>query len=217
MADDEDEFYSRREHVLGIEIKAPRVVSPKAFVPAKRAVTIMLTERPDIAKRMEDQNAAIAIIPQKRFITMLPEYAKWSGKNDPNGSPYDSFKVRGAGAVPKQPVTATSEENLLRLPGDPFAKESVICHEFAHAIMNLGFSEEESKEWKSIYKDAKQKNTFAGAFAMTNADEYWAELSQSYFGVNNEINNPLLIRKPDPTAYRFLESIYGEQGSRRRN
>ena len=47
---------------------------------------------------------------------------------------------------------------------------------------------------------------------MRNADEYWAELSQSYFSVNNEINGLGTIRRRDPAAAAFLEEIYGAGG-----
>jgi len=75
--------------------------------------------------------------------------------------------------------------------------------------MNLGFTNEEKKKWLQIYESAKSRNLFPNAFAMANADEYWAELSQSYFGVNNEINGEELIEQTDPEADHFLKSIYG--------
>lgn len=206
---DDNTLYARHDEAVGVTIKAPKSVSPDALKVAKQAITKMLSRRPDIAERMKDRKAALAIIPRNAFITILPEFSSLSGKNDPNGNPYDSFKVRGAGGVPGQPVTATSEENLLRLKGDPFAAENITVHEFAHGIMNLGFSDDEKRQWVAIYNNAKQKNLFPGAFAMTNADEYWAELTQSYFGVNNEINGPMLIGQRDPEAFRFLEAVYG--------
>jgi hypothetical protein len=64
-------------------------------------------------------------------------------------------------------------------------------------------------EWKAIFRAAADRRLFPGAFAMSNADEYWAELSQSYFSVNNEINGPKLIQEKDPTAAAFLEKVYG--------
>jgi alpha-glucosidase len=208
------DFYTRRLEVMGIEIKAPEPVDSRALTAAKRTIERMLAAQPEIAKRMRVQRAALAIIPRKAFITSLPEFSAQRGKNDSNGNPYDSFKVRGAGGVPGQPVTATSEENLLRLSGDPFAAEDITCHEFAHAVMNLGFTEEQRRKWKELYTRAKEKNLFTGTFAMTNADEYWAELSQSYFGVNNESNSPGTIRRADPDAFVFLESVYGPVNSR---
>jgi hypothetical protein len=210
---DADSFYMRRQEIKGIEIKAPISVHPDALKAAGQVVAKMLANRSDIADRMKERKAGLAIIPHDRFITALPEFARLSNKNDPNGNPYDSFKVRGAGGVPGQPVTATSEENLLRSNKDPFAAENITVHEFAHGIMNLGFTDDERRQWLGIYDRAKQRKLFPGAFAMTNPDEYWAELSQSYFGVNNEINGPLIISQRDPEAFRFLEGVYGRHGS----
>jgi hypothetical protein len=204
----EQPFYTQTNEVKGILIKAPASVDPKALKAAGAIVSVML-QRDDILGRMHARKAALAIIPRSQFMTALPEFAYLHGKKDPNGNPYDSFAVRGGGGIPSQPVTATSEENLLRLKGDPWAAENTTYHEFAHGMMNLGFSEEQLHRWRDIYKSAKQRNLFPGAFAMKNADEYWAELSQSFFGVNNEINGPAFIKQHDPGAYEFLESVYG--------
>jgi hypothetical protein len=206
---DEGAFYQQHVDAQGVNIKAPRSVSPDALSVAHKTVVNMLAHRPDIAARMKARRAELAIIPSQSFITVLPEFARLSGKKDPNGNPYNSFAVRGAGGIPDQPVTATSEENLLHLENDPFHAEDIARHEFAHAIMNLGFNENELKQWRAIYAAAKSRQLFPGAFAMANADEYWAELSQSYFGVNNEINGRQLVAERDPEATRFLESIYG--------
>jgi hypothetical protein len=201
--------YARSDTARGITIKAPAAVDPKALDCAKGVLEQMLNGREDIRVRLVERKAALAIIPRNAYLTALPEFASLAGQKDPNGNPYDSFAVRGAGAVLGQPVTATAEENLLKLPGDRFAAESVTHHEFAHAIMNLGFTEADHRRWKAIFNAASDKKLFPGAFAMTNPDEYWAELSQSYFSVNNEINDPKLIREKDPTAAAFLDEVYG--------
>ena len=199
--------YSQTNFSKGIIIKAPASVDPKALNEAASIVSIML-QRPDIAARMTLRQAALAIIPATAYITALPDFTDLSGQNDPNDDPYDSFEVRGAGGIREQPVTATSEENLLHSKGDRFGDYNVTYHEFAHAIMNLGFSDQELRKWRRIYKTARRLNFFPGQYAMKDANEYWAELSQSYFGMNDEMNGPALIRHRDPAAYRFLESIY---------
>jgi hypothetical protein len=201
--------YGRTDSTLGITIKAPRSVDPAAVAAAQRILGQMLHGRADIRTRLVDHHAALAIIPRACYITALPEFAALAGKKDPNANAYDSFAIRGAGAVPGQPVTATSEENLLKLSGDPFSAESVTHHEFAHAIMNLGFTQHDRDMWNAIFRRAVAKHLFPGAFAMTSPDEYWAELSQSYFSVNNEINGPAIVHDQDPAAAAFLAAIYG--------
>ena len=204
-----EEPYTQSVEILGITIKAQAKVGSRALAIARQNVQRMLKDQPDLAARMATKHASVAIIPQNKFITTLPEFAGMSGRNDPNGNAYDSFKVRGAGGVNGQPVTAVSEENLTRRANDPFKAEDIFYHEFGHAIMNLGFSDSQRLEWTQIYDRAKQKNLFRGAFAMTNADEYWAELTQSFFSVNNEINGAETVRRTDPEAFKFLKTVYG--------
>ncbi len=207
--------YARTDSVRGITIKAPQIVDPAAIAAAKRILSQMLSGREDIRTRLVGHHAALAIIPRACYITALPEFVALAGTKDQNSNAYDSFAIRGGGAVVDQPVTATSEENLLKLPGDPFSRESVTHHEFAHAIMNLGFTQSDRDMWRVIFRAAAAKHLFPGAFAMTNPDEYWAELSQSYFSVNNEINGPGLVHDQDPAAASFLANIYGPPPSGR--
>jgi hypothetical protein len=204
---EDQSFYTQTNEVKGIQIKAPAVVDPRALKAASAIVSVMLQDD-GIISRMRARKAALAIIPRNVFMTALPEFAYLHGKKDSNNNPYDAFAVRGGGGIRSQPVTAVAEENLLRLKGDPWAAENTTYHEFGHGIMNLGFSEEQLRRWRDIYKSARQRNLFPGAFAMKNADEYWAELTQSFFGVNNEINGATFIRQRDPAAYEFLESVY---------
>lgn len=205
---DSSAYYTQHISILGVLIKAPESVAPQALLEAKRIITLMLEHiRPDIGERLASKKASLAIIPRDQFVTSLPEFSYLSGRLDINGNPYDSFRIRGLGAK-QQPVTATSEENLLKLPNDSFWAEDITVHEFAHAIMNLGFAPEDVLKINSLYRDALSKGRFHGSFAMTRVDEFWAELTQSFFSVNNEIGGPERIAEDDLEAYRFLERIY---------
>ena len=52
---------------------------------------------------------------------------------------------RGVGGTPDAPCTSVGEENLLAdaLPGGDthFPHESILVHEFSHAVMNVGLSD----------------------------------------------------------------------------
>ena len=169
----------------------------------------MLGGRPDIRASLEEQRAAIAIIPQASYVTALPEFAYLSGGIDRNGNTYDSFSIRGLGAVQGQPVTATSEENLLQLPDDPFWCESVTHHEFAHAIMNLGFTPDDRARWSELYQEAEALDFFPGTSARADQDEYFAELTQSYFDVNCDVGGPGAVETQHAGAFDFLRFLYG--------
>ena len=119
-------------------------VSPEALTAAANILGRMMDHRPDIAERLSDSGGSLAIIPTNSYITELPEFRHLSGELDPNGNPYDSFAIRGAGGIPTQTTTATAEENLLDLPENStrFWDEDITVHEWAHAIENIGFDDQ---------------------------------------------------------------------------
>ena len=172
----------------GISIKASAAVEPKALDVAAGIVGLMLKHRPDIARRMADAGASLAIIPKDRYITEIPELSYLQGRKDPNGNSYDSFTVRGAGGIRGQTTTVTSEENLLGLDEDQtrFWAEDITVHEWAHAIENLGFDGAARGEWRQLFDRAREAGLWPGAFAMAvdGGREFFAELTQSYFEVN---------------------------------
>ena len=184
----------------GIRIKASGAVAPEALEVAADIVRTMLSHRPDIAQRMAEAGASLAIIPKDGYITEIPELSFLRGRLDLNGNPYDSFTVRGAGGVPGQTTTVTSEENLLNLVEDQtrFWAEDITVHELAHAIENLGFDDETRQVWLGLFGRAREAGLWPDAFAMRveGGREFFAEMTQSYFGVNNEIGGP--------------EDLYGE-------
>ena len=204
-------YYTQFAHANGIEIKAPDAVAPEALEVAAGILRRMMAHRFDIAQRLKDSNATLAIIPKDSYITELPEFSYLSGRNDPNGNPYDSFIVRGAGAIPSQTTTATSEENLLDLPEDRtrFWAEDITVHEWAHAIENLGFDEETRAEWLVLFHAAREANLFPGTFGMRveGGREFFAEMSQSFFDVNNEIGGPSALRGAGPVGIRILDAL----------
>ena len=154
-------------------------------------VNLMLAHRPDIAQRMSDAGASLAIIPKDGYITEIPELSHLQGRLDPNGNPYDSFRVRGAGGTPGQTTTVTSEENLLDLDEDRtrFWAEDIIVHEWAHAIENLGFDDATRAEWRDLFDRSREAGLWPGTFAMAvdEGREFFAEVSQSFFEVNNSL------------------------------
>ncbi len=188
------EYYTQAVDLDGIRIKASGAVAPEALDVAADIVGTMLAHRPDIAGRMAEAGASMAIIPKDGYITEIPELAFLRGRTDPNGNPYDSFRVRGAGGIPGQTTTVTSEENLLDLEEDKtrFWAEDITVHEWAHAIENLGFDDETRAEWLNLFLRAREAGLWPNAFAMKvdGGREFFAEMPQSYLGVNNEIGGP---------------------------
>ena len=74
--------------------------------------------------------------------------------------------------------------------------------------MDLGFNSAMHTQWSEIYENAAQTQRFSGTLEIPHAKAYFAELSLSYFSVNNERVGPSDVLAEDPDAYAFLEAIY---------
>jgi len=129
----------------------------------------------------------------------------------------------GLGGVPGRPASACNEANLLQLPSDPFGRgsslsgENVCVHEMAHLIMNVGLSDAERAEINARFQIAHAAGLWSSDFADTNADEFFAEMSQSYFCANpsvptfvhtHGINCAMALQVYDLATFRLIDAIY---------
>ena len=208
-------YYTQFVFAHGVTVKASAAVNPAALRRAAEIMTgMMLGPRNDIRSCLTKSGAAMAIIPKDEYVTSLPEFAFLKGRKDIAGNRYDSFAISGLGAVKGQPVSSTSERNLLRLPGDLHAFLDVTIHEFAHAIQNLCFTQEDRETWNALYDAAIQANVFPGKYLRTNPDEFFAILSTAYFAATSELGVARgavreTFRSTLPDAFAFVEGIYG--------
>jgi len=98
---------------------------------------------------------------------------------------------------------------------------SVVLHELAHAYHNRVLRGGDGNRaidegWKRIKKSGKYDSVlhYTGrnrrAYAVTTAGEYFAELSEAYFGVNDFY--PFVraeIKQHDPETYKLIERLWG--------
>jgi len=99
----------------------------------------------------------------------------------------------------------------------------MILHELAHGYHDHYLSRKLRAELEAAYKDAMAKKLYdsvlhwhggkAKAYAARNEKEYFAELSEAFFGTNDMY--PFVraeIKEHDPTMYKLLQEAYGVQG-----
>jgi hypothetical protein len=131
---------------------------------------------------------------------------------------YWNKRARGLGPVPRHPVCSVGEENVLQYPGDPYHTESILVHEFAHAMHHMGLNRIDDSfdnELEKIYAAAVKEGLWKGKYAGTNAAEYWAEGVQSYFGNNreddhdhNHVNTRKELKQYDPRLGALCEKVF---------
>jgi hypothetical protein len=208
-----------------VYITSDPAVPPPALRVAGIILTIMLEHRSDIARALRQHGVFTVIASRSQQICDLPYFVQY--KNDT--ALCNALGEGGAGGTTSNPVTACDEQNLLGEPGDPYARydrspgsysQNICVHELAHTVMNVGLSQEERNRIEARFLLVRQTGLWTGDYALTDAMEFWAVMSQFYFwagpehlytAFNHIPNGPGALKEYDPETFTLLDSIY--QGS----
>ncbi len=158
-------IYTQFVNADGIMVKAPDEVKSESLEITKKTVLDMLSYRPDIKDKLTASGVQVLVMPQSMRLTEFPEFTHLSGKYTKDGLEWE--RVRSIGANSQNMVSAYGEEELLT----PL-KDGILVHEFAHAIMNLGFTIEERQEVWRLYLDYKE--AFDSSYMTKNPEEFFA-------------------------------------------
>ena len=97
--------------------------------------------------------------------TQIPEHS------DLTPARYWDRRARGLGATRRRPAVSCGAENLLGYPGDPYAAENILIHEFAHAMHGMGMSSVDrgfDARLEAAYEAAMEAGRFEDKYASSN-------------------------------------------------
>ena len=210
----ENDFFAKRLEFEGIPIKAPANVVDEALLAAQARLAMMLSNLPSVRVSLRASGAELHIIGRDQVTTDLPEWRQDKGKPlaEYNGLTRDQ-RTRGMGGL----MTSCGEENLLRLEHDRYRGRDICVHEFAHNILGYGVPTWVREKVKQQYRRSLERGLWAGSYAGSNYDEFFAELSMWYFGTRGDLGmkgaKPALGRQGlkayDSEAFTFLDDFYG--------
>lgn len=208
-----DPFYKKHISANGFPIVSSNKVPNKALVEAKRVVNAMLSQVPKAKDQMIKNNVRLTVMGKNEFTTQIPEHAFLKDDKKTN---WDE-RARGLGATLHVPVVSCAEENVLAYPDDRYKGESILVHEFAHAIMDTGLVQTDptfKPTIQKLYDQAKKEGLWENTYAMTNIHEFWAEAVQSYLdcnrssiptdGVHNHVATRPALKKYHPELHDFV-------------
>ncbi len=221
------QFYKKYVDAQGIPVISSERVPDAALLVARDIIITMLSNRPDVRKRMIARGWRTGVIGETEMTADIPEYADRKRPGAPEGEPanqadrdYHAWRSRGLGGNP----TTGAEENLLGYPGTRYFGEHIFVHEFAHAIMsNLRAIEPATgAAIQAAYEAARDAGKYVVAsngrphYAMTNAGEYWAEGVQWWFfsnygecfAGNVVVDTPDQFRAYDPALYELIAGVF---------
>ncbi|TNE86558.1 MAG: hypothetical protein EP330_22730 [Deltaproteobacteria bacterium] len=212
-----DPFYTRYLDVGGMPVIGSDQVDAPAFAVVCEVASHMLSARPDVHAELVANGGKLGIMASTEVTTDLPEHSQLYDLY-PN-SDWDRF--RGIGGTLAIPLTSCAEENVLHLAGDIYAGESILVHEFAHGIYNLGVAPlggDFPSRLQAAYDDALANGRFLDTYADNTMAEYWAEGVQSWFdanaesvppnGVHNHVNTREELQAYDPALAALIAEVF---------
>jgi hypothetical protein len=214
------EFYKKYINTSGIPILSPGETPDRALEKAAEVVAAMTKDIPAAKKALIQYKIKVVIMSESQELLDIPEYVGMQ-----EDFPDTNWNVRARGGMGpnlKRPVTSAREGNLLCYKSDPYLGESILVHEFGHAVM-LGLILSDPKfesRIESAYQNSLKKKLWENTYAAETTAEYWAEGVQDWFdtnltsipsnGVHNHIHTREQIKKQDPVLSGILQSVFGD-------
>lgn len=202
-----DPFYRKCVDVDGFPILSSKRVNDFALLEAEFLIRKMATK--EILQALAKARCRFVVMAVDEFTTMVPEHSDLRPKK------FWDHRARGLGATPQRPAVSCGEENLLHWPGDPYATENILIHEFAHAIHEMALDADFDERLEKVYRASLDR--WKGTYAATDRREFWAEATQSWFDTNrendadhNHVNTRAELREFDPGIAALLTEVYGD-------
>ena len=206
-------FFAKKLSYHGILIKAPGVVADDALYLLYDRMARQTAHLPQVVANLAAAGVELHIIGQHQVTTDLPEWrqAKHVPLAEDNGLTLDQ-RTRGMGGR----MTSCAEENILHLLQYRQRSSDICVHEFAHAIKDFGIPPAVEAMLDKQYEISKSKGLWTNAYAASNSDEYFAELSMWYFGTHGDRyflrprpeDGREGLKQYDPDAYRLFDDFY---------
>ena len=208
-------FYKKHVVVLGIPVIGAEEVSDYAFLECAWTLDHMLHERRMALTALVAAKVRVGIIGVRQYTMDIPEN---QNSRMQARAAYNDRRSRGLGGLP---MATCAEENLLNLRGDPYTRENITIHEFAHTLASA--IRRTDRAWydrlRDAYSEARAKGIYGRSYASTNEQEYWAEGAQCWFDCANRrnaggVNNRDELKAKDPPLAALLTEVYGDSSWR---
>ena len=210
-----DDFYQKRVAIGNFSILGSSKVSDYALKEAAYLIAQMTSNHPEYLNKLAENKVRFSVMARDEFTTDIPEHA------DMSPAVFWDKRARGLGATHARPSVSCGEENLLGLKSDPYKKENILIHEFAHALHGMAINDLDPQfQTKLIhcYEQAIAEEIWKGTYAATNPSEYWAEAVQSWFDCNRAndrehgtIDTREELIQADPRIAELIEEKFGDQ------
>jgi len=202
-----DPEYTQIVETNGITIVANSNVDPRAVDEAKKTVQRVF-ENNDLEDVLSAEGAYVIVADREQGVLDLPEFRCLDSSRN-----QDFFShVCGVADRADYPVVTVNELDLLGNRRGPCAGLNILYHELGHMVQGWALPPADYFDVRQFYQDALFAGKYKGEYASTNANEYFAEATQSYFlyGEPDGSKDREWLEEYDPQIFDVLERTFGD-------
>ncbi|MCI0456173.1 MAG: hypothetical protein L0Z62_04230 [Gemmataceae bacterium] len=209
-------YYSKFTWAREFPVLGSKHVSDEALLKANDTIRKMFAYRHDILKAMIADGARLVVLGRRERLSDLPEF-----QGDRKKAGFD--EVRYLDYTSGLKLMVVPEENVLRLPGEPFAGRQMVVSVFAKGLYQVtglrpvlpGFDKRFGKQQyelrvkrldiefdhklRKLHEEARSKGRWKGTPAGHDRVEYWAAGVEAYFDAAGSGQAPHLADRPITT------------------
>jgi hypothetical protein len=198
-----DPYYRKFTYAREFPVLGSGQVSDEALLRANDTIRKLFAYRHDILKAMIAEGARLVVLGRTEKLSDLPEFQE--ARQKPG---FD--EVRYLDYTPEWKLLVVPEENVLGLPGEPFAGRCMVIHVFARGLHQAcglrpvlaDFEQRRDrqqyelrvkrldtdfdKKLRATHEAARQSGLWKGTPAGRDPVEYWATGVEAYFDAGGE-------------------------------
>jgi alpha-glucosidase len=190
-------YYSKFTYAREFPVLGSKHVGDETLLRANDTVRKMFAYRHDILKAMITDGARLVVLGRHERLSELPEFG-----NDGQKAGFD--EVRYLDYTPDRKLLVVPEENVLRLPGEPFAGKDMVVSVFAKGLYRVAglrpalqgaprgpkqqyelrvqrLDIEFDRKLQKLQEEARARGLWKGTAADRDRAEYWAAGVEAYF------------------------------------
>jgi dipeptidyl aminopeptidase/acylaminoacyl peptidase len=211
-----DPYYTKFTYAREFPVLGSKQVSDEALLAANFTIRKMFAYRHDILKAMIADGARLVVLGRSEKLSDLPEFKEAKGQ-----ASFDEVRYLDYTSTSK--LMVVPEENVLLLPGEPFAGKCMIVSVFAKGLYQVAglrpadpdFEQQRGKQQyelrvkrldiefdhrlQKLYEEAAGKGLWKATAAARNRAEYWAAGVEAYFDAAGAGNPPNRADRPITT------------------